>query len=59
MSVISFPLAVIIWEVRPNRTGGYPIRDFTADMRRVPDFGENETEWQLLDPHHIPVNQVS
>lgn len=51
--------AVIIWEVWPNRTGGYPIRDFTADMRRVPDFGENETEWQLLDPHHISPNAVS
>uniref|UniRef100_A0A336L3L2 CSON003813 protein n=1 Tax=Culicoides sonorensis TaxID=179676 RepID=A0A336L3L2_CULSO len=49
-------IAVIIWEVWPNRTGGYPILDFTAEMRRMPDYGENETEWTLLDPHHISPN---
>lgn len=50
---------MIIWEVWPNRTGGHPLQYFTADMRRVPDFGENETEWQLLDPHHISPNAVN
>lgn len=52
-------IAVIIWEVWPNRTGGHPILDFTAEMRRMPDYGENETEWMLLDPHHISPNAVS
>lgn len=52
-------IAVIIWEIWPNRTGGYPLLDFTAEMRRMPDYGENETEWMLLDPHHIGSNAVS
>lgn len=52
-------IAVIIWEVWPNRTGGHPLIYFTAELRRVPDYGENETEWQLLDPHHISPNAVS
>ncbi|ETN68072.1 hypothetical protein AND_000091 [Anopheles darlingi] len=30
-------IAVLVWEVMPNRTGGYAIRDFTAEMRRMRD----------------------
>lgn len=52
-------IAVIIWEIWPNRTGGHPLLDFTAEMRRLADYGENETEWMLLDPHHISPNAVS
>ncbi len=62
-------IAVIIWEVLPNRTGGYAIRDFTAEYRRLPDPDEyinvtasngtkNETAWERLDPHHISPNAV-
>lgn len=53
-------IAVISWEVWRNRTGGAPIIDFTAEMRREPGFYLNGTEekvvWERLDPHHIAHN---
>lgn len=49
-----------MWEVWRNRTGGSPIIDFTAEMRRLPGFYPNNTEevveWERLDPHHITPN---
>lgn len=53
-------IAVLIWEIFKNRTGGYPIIDFTAEMRKVPDYYYNNTEedlkWEKLEPHHITPN---
>lgn len=50
-------IAVLIWEVWRNRTGGSAIIDFTAEMRRLPGYYENNTEevvkWERLDPHHM------
>jgi hypothetical protein len=54
-------IGVIVWEVFPNRTatGGYPIRDFTAEMRRMPENESDNPMWERLDPHHISPNAVS
>jgi hypothetical protein len=54
-------IGVIVWEVFPNRTatGGYPIRDFTAEMRRMPVNESDNPMWERLDPHHISPNAVS
>ncbi|XP_053678246.1 uncharacterized protein LOC128728640 [Anopheles nili] len=56
-------IAVLVWEVMPNRTGGYAIRDFTAEMRRMRDtsVSENvtaapELPWETIDPRHISPN---
>lgn len=53
-------IAVLIWEIFKNRTGGYPIIDFTAEMRKIPDYYYNNTEedlkWEKLEPHHITPN---
>lgn len=53
-------IAVLMWEFWKNRTGGSPIIDFSAEMRRVPGFYLNNTEelveWERLDPHHITPN---
>uniref|UniRef100_A0A182P191 Fibronectin type-III domain-containing protein n=1 Tax=Anopheles epiroticus TaxID=199890 RepID=A0A182P191_9DIPT len=51
-------IAVLVWEVMPNRTGGYAIRDFTAEMRKMQDSSENVTElpWETIDPRHISPN---
>lgn len=53
-------IAVLIWEAWRNRTGGSPIIDYTAEMRRLPGFYRNHTEerveWERLDPHHITPN---
>ncbi|XP_061517518.1 uncharacterized protein LOC11175604 [Anopheles gambiae] len=50
-------IAVLVWEVMPNRTGGYAIRDFTAEMRKMRE-SSNETElpWETIDPRHISPN---
>jgi hypothetical protein len=49
-----------MWEVWRNRTGGTPLIDFTAEMRRLPGLYPNNTEeyveWERLDPHHITPN---
>ena len=46
-----------------NNTGGYSIKDFTAEFRPLPSFYDyNETiyePWERLDPHHISPNAVS
>jgi hypothetical protein len=54
-------IGVIVWEVFPNRTatGGYAIRDFTAEMRRLPVNETDDPKWERLDPHHISPNAVS
>lgn len=53
-------IAVLMWEMWRNRTGGSPIIDFTAEMRRLPRFypngSEELVEWERLDPHHITPN---
>lgn len=53
-------IAVISWDIWRNRTGGSPIIDFTAEMRRLPgtypDNSEELVEWEKLDPHHITPN---
>jgi len=45
-------IAVLIWEVWRNRTGGSPIIDFTAEMRRLPgvypNYTEELVEWERL-----------
>lgn len=53
-------IAVLMWEFWRNRTGGSPIIDFSAEMRRAPGYYPNNTEelveWERLDPHHITPN---
>ncbi|XP_050101567.1 uncharacterized protein LOC126581740 [Anopheles aquasalis] len=58
-------IAVLVWEVMPNRTGGYAIRDFTAEMRRMRDPSGSDTTvatdapelpWETIDPRHISPN---
>ncbi|XP_055589117.1 uncharacterized protein LOC129741389 [Uranotaenia lowii] len=50
-------IAVLVWEVMPNRTGGYAIRDFTAEMRRLRMTEEEpEERWETIDPRHISPN---
>jgi hypothetical protein len=53
-------IAVLMWDMWRNRTGGSPIIDFTAEMRRLPRVFPNLTEelveWERLDPHHITPN---
>ncbi|XP_055632165.1 uncharacterized protein LOC129772199 [Toxorhynchites rutilus septentrionalis] len=50
-------IAVLVWEVMPNRTGGYVIRDFTAEMRRLRTSEEEpEERWEVIDPRHITPN---
>lgn len=53
-------IAVLVWEVMPNRTGGYAIRDFTAEMRKLRwSDEEDEQSWETIDPRHISPNAVS
>lgn len=53
-------IAVLVWEVMPNRTGGYAIRDFTAEMRKLRWSDEEpEERWETIDPRHISPNAVS
>lgn len=54
-------IAVIVWEVMPNRTGGYAVRDFTTELRKLPQTEEEDknTPWERMDPHHISPNAVS
>ncbi|XP_062539244.1 uncharacterized protein LOC134207554 isoform X2 [Armigeres subalbatus] len=50
-------IAVLVWEVMPNRTGGYAVRDFTAEMRRFRWSDEEpEERWETIDPRHISPN---
>lgn len=50
-------IAVLVWEVMPNRTGGYAIRDFTAEMRKLRwSDKEPEERWETIDPRHISPN---
>uniref|UniRef100_A0A182T332 Fibronectin type-III domain-containing protein n=1 Tax=Anopheles maculatus TaxID=74869 RepID=A0A182T332_9DIPT len=50
-------IAVLVWEVMPNRTGGYAIRDFTAEMRKMREsIDEPELPWETIDPRHISPN---
>ncbi|XP_058444555.1 uncharacterized protein LOC131426122 isoform X2 [Malaya genurostris] len=50
-------IAVLVWEVMPNRTGGYAIRDFTSEMRRLRMTDEDPEEpWETIDPRHISPN---
>ncbi|XP_053660136.1 uncharacterized protein LOC128709174 [Anopheles marshallii] len=50
-------IAVLVWEVMPNRTGGYAIRDFTAEMRKMRESNdEPELPWETIDPRHISPN---
>ena len=52
-------IAVLVWEVLPNRTGGYAIRDFTAEMRKLRMTEEDpEERWETIDPRHISPNAV-
>jgi len=50
-------LANILWEV--GDTGGYPIIDFTAEVRLKTPPGEKPEEWKSIVPNHIPPNAVS
>uniref|UniRef100_A0A182M9R5 Ig-like domain-containing protein n=1 Tax=Anopheles culicifacies TaxID=139723 RepID=A0A182M9R5_9DIPT len=49
-------IAVLVWEVMPNRTGGYAIRDFTAEMRKMREGNDTELPWETIDPRHISPN---
>uniref|UniRef100_A0A182QBW4 Ig-like domain-containing protein n=1 Tax=Anopheles farauti TaxID=69004 RepID=A0A182QBW4_9DIPT len=50
-------IAVLVWEVMPNRTGGYAIRDFTAEMRKMRETNDApELPWETIDPRHISPN---
>lgn len=60
---LSTILGVLMWEFPSNRSGGYPIRSFTAELRRYYDDTDdtNVTEqlWHRLDPENIPSNVVN
>jgi hypothetical protein len=54
-------IAVLIWEVWRNRTGGSPIIDFTAEMREIPNksyenYTGDEIAWIKIEPNHITPN---
>lgn len=55
---ISTILGVLMWEFSKDDCGGYPLKSFTAEIRRYPEDGNNETEWERLDPNNIPSNVV-
>ena len=66
-------IAVLIWEVFTNRTGGYALKSFTAEYRLYTlnnYLYENDiinnyylinytTKWERLDPSNISPNAVS
>lgn len=54
---LSTILGVLMWEFSSNRSGGYPVKSFTAEFRKYVE--DNETEWQQLDPQNIPSNVVN
>lgn len=60
MSDILSTVAACGSQVIRSRTGGSPIIDYTAEMRRLPGVYPNNTEekveWERLDPHHITPN---
>lgn len=54
-------IAVLIWEVWRNRTGGSPIIDFGAEMREIPDksyenYTGDDIAWVRIEPNHITPN---
>lgn len=58
---LSTILGVLIWEFRSNHSGGYPVKSFTAEMRRFADADDiNATSqlWHRMDPENIPGNVV-
>lgn len=59
---LSTILGVLMWEFPSNRSGGYPIRSFTAELRKYFDDADvvNVTTqlWHRLDPENIPSNVV-
>lgn len=60
---LSTILGVLMWEFPSNRSGGYPIRSFTAELRRYfddrDDLNVTEQLWHRLDPENIPANVVN
>lgn len=54
-------VGVLMWKFNNNQSGGYPVKRFTADFRKMPneDLGLNGTAWIRLDPSHITPNAVS
>lgn len=60
---LSTILGVLMWEFPSNRSGGYPIRSFTAELRRYfedTDITNVTTQlWHRLDPENIPSNVVN
>lgn len=59
---LSTILGVLMWEFPSNRSGGYPIRSFTAELRKYfedTDITNDTTQlWHRLDPEDIPSNVV-
>lgn len=60
---LSTILGVLMWEFPSNRSGGYPVRSFTAEVRKYFEDTDtvNVTEqlWHRLDPEDIPSNVVN
>lgn len=63
---LSTILGVLMWEFPTNRSGGYPVRSFTAELRRYRHFDEDTDTtnvttqlWHRLDPEDIPGNVVN
>lgn len=55
-------VGILMWKWYDNKTGGYPIKCFTADFRMQPAENEtnpNVTKWIRMDPSHITPNAVS
>lgn len=54
-------LGVLMWEFPSNRSGGYPVKSFTTEMRKISnddDLNETSHLWHRLDPENIPGNVV-
>lgn len=58
---LSTIIGVLMWEFPSNRSGGYPIKSFTAEFRKYFDIDETNLTtqlWHRLDPQNIPANVV-
>lgn len=60
---LSTILGVLMWEFPMNRSNGYPVRSFTAELRRyfedTEDVNVTTLLWHRLDPEDIPGNVVN
>ncbi|XP_031632087.1 uncharacterized protein LOC116346282 [Contarinia nasturtii] len=56
---LSTIIGILMWEYPSNRSGGYPVKSFTAEFRKYFDVDESNITtqlWHRLDPQNIPSN---